>query len=185
MPVLLTDAVVELCKATWTLNGGSAVNLGLTQEGSKVAIKRDGVIINANELGSTAIDFKGNGWDIDIELMLMATTIDNLAIALGSTKTTVASNSSVDLDLRVGNSLPYGELVLHPAQLGAGVLTRDWKFFRAQIPTDGFLAEYVAGKALTWPLKFKGTPVQDLTTGKVKIACFGNPATAVDYDVAL
>jgi hypothetical protein len=184
MPVnLVSDILVEWNKLTWTPNGGSATVLGLTQEGSKIDIKRGTTKITANELGDTAIDFKGLGWSIEVTAMLLGTTIENLAIALGATLTTVTTAKSVDLDPRAGTSLPYGKLELRPYGMTTGA--RDWTLYRAQILADNFSADYASNKALAYPVKFTGTIYQDTTSGNVKIATYGIAANAVDYAALL
>lgn len=186
-PALISTVKVELMRAWWTLDGGAVVNLGVTKTGSKVKIKRPVTTVKIHELGETPINLYGRGVEASVELMLEAVTIENLNTALGATLTTVAGppeKKVVDLDPRAGIQLPFGVLILHPFELATATVTRDWKFYRAQIEPD-FTADYQAGDALTYPLKFIATPTQDGSTGKFKLLSYGDPTAAIDFDAGL
>jgi hypothetical protein len=182
MPELISEVKVERCLATYTPNGGSATPLGLTLEGSKLMIKGEAVKVACDELGVSTIDVYGNGVEVSAELQMMQVSIDKLLIALSSVKTTDTTKHTVGVDPRGGVLRTYGKLVLHPRDLAANVVTRDWTIWKAAIDID-FLAEYTGGKALTWPLKMIGCVDQNASTGLVRIAQFGDSTVDKYYDV--
>ena len=187
MPELISEVKVELMELTYTPNGGAATPLGVTKKGSKIVLKASSTKLTVMEFGDTPVNLVGKGWQGDVQLMLAQSSLDKLAIALGSTKTTVAgppAKYSVDIDPRAAREFPFGKLVLHPSTLGASDVSRDWTIWRAQIEPD-LSGDYVADDALVWPLKFCMTLFQNTTTGNVKLATYGDTTTAVDFDANL
>lgn len=183
MPVLPT-VKVELHKITFTPNGGSATVIGVTEAGSKITGKADVVDIVVAEFGKTPMDLAGNGWDIQVALTMSSSTIDNLVHAISSAKVTDTAKHAVGFDPRAGRLFTFGELSLHPLDLAAINVSRNWTFFKAAIRPD-LTADYVATKAVGWPIIFQACVSQNQTTGNVRVGQFGDPTVLIDYDAGL
>jgi hypothetical protein len=176
---------VGAAKVTYTPNGGSAVVLGFTKEGAEIAVKRSKFDIKVHELGETPVGSVWTGCEIGGKITLQEWSLDNVALALSSTKTTVAgppAKVSVDVDPRAGAAVPVGKLVFHPKALADVDVTEDVTLPLVELEVDTpYSFKVNAERALVFGFR---AIVNKNTTDPTKLdplMTIGDPTTAVVF----
>jgi|ERR1043166_7871840 hypothetical protein len=165
----------------WTPSGGTETDLGLTEDGSVVEIAKDYEDIMVHEL-SAPVDEVEKKVNCVATVKLVQFTMDNIALALDSTKTTSSGKTSVDVSPKSGRKATFGKLIFRPRDLTSSDKSRDKTMYKAAIQT-GFKPDQQATKKRIFDVKFRGLCDQDATTGSWRIFTEGDPTTAVLYAV--
>lgn len=167
---------------TWTPDGGSPVDLGLTKEGCEIQVKKTVLERTVNELAAP-FDAVVTGVEVTGKVILVEYSLDTIAAVLDALKTTVSSDVSVDLNPLAGVQCTFGKLVFHPRKLAAATVTEDKTIHNAIVIADAGLM-FKANEDLTWQFSFKAGAWQDTTTGNFKLMTIGAAATAKVFAVA-
>jgi len=147
-----------------------SVDLGETDGGVKVSIKKNVEGQTVDRFGKTPVLFINNGDILTIEANIAEFTIANLAIALGATIQDGTIGDKLVLGSQAGGALASHALTLHPVSMGAAT-DKDWVIYKAVVVGD-IDVEYTQDKKKVLKITFQAIPDDTKTDGN-KLCHFG------------
>jgi len=173
----ITPGNFELTPCRVTYKG---VDLGATLGNVKVKITEKLSDLKSDQLGSTIIDKRASGFDVQIETSLAETQLKaNWKVLFPTHKlVTNGPNSSFYFDSDVGASMAgvAGALVLHPLSRADSDLSGDIKIFLA---TAEGQTEYDFSPSAQQAMKIVWTMYPDFTTQPPRFMIFGDPSIGI------
>jgi len=163
----LTKLDIGMCSVTH--NG---VDLGDTDGGVKVSIKKNVAAQTIDRFGKMPVSFIDQGDEITIEASLAEFAIEKLAVSMPSAALQTGTNGKkLVMGKQAGTALPDYTLVLHPQALAAADKSKDWNCYKSVVIGD-IDTEYTPDKKKVLKIKWQLIPDDTKTDGN-KLCHFG------------
>lgn len=163
----LTKLDIGVCSVTH-----NNVDLGETDGGVKVSIKKNVSAQTVDRFGKMPVSFIDQGDEITIEANLAEYAIENLAVALPSASLQSGTNGKkLVMGKQAGSALADYPLVLHPTALGSSDHSKDWNCYKAVVIGD-IDVEFTPDKKKVFKIKWQLIPDDTKTDGN-KLCHFG------------